>query len=100
MLYITAGDLLELEILGDIGGDEDVGQLSIRHEEFGNEIDVPVVGATVLLPWLFSLVVVAIFAEELFIFVSECEFQIEIVLVGMDILTVSILTEAASLWSN
>jgi hypothetical protein len=41
-----------------------VGEFSVGHEEFGNEIDVPVVGATVLLPWL-AAVVVAVLLEEL-----------------------------------
>lgn len=65
MLYITASHLLEFEITGDVGRDEDVCQLATRHEEFGHEIDVPVVDAAVLLPWLLSCAVVAILLEKL-----------------------------------
>lgn len=63
LLDEAAGDLLELEITGDVGGNEDVGQLAGRHEELGDQVDVPVVGPAVLLPWLFAFCVVAIFLE-------------------------------------
>jgi hypothetical protein len=63
-LDVTASNLLEFEVSGDIGRDENVGEFSVGHEEFGNEIDVPVVGAAVLLPWL-AAVVVAVLLEEL-----------------------------------
>lgn len=65
LLDVAASDLLELEVSGDIGGDEDVGQLARRHEELGDEVDVPVVGTAVLLPWLLALGVVAVLLEEL-----------------------------------
>ena len=63
-LDVTASNLLEFEVSGDIGRDENVGEFSVGHEKLGNEIDVPVVGATVLLPWL-AAVVVAVLLEEL-----------------------------------
>jgi len=63
-LDVTASDLLKFEVSGDIGRDENVGEFSVGHEEFGNEVDVPVVGAAVLLPWL-AAVVVAVLLEEL-----------------------------------
>jgi hypothetical protein len=63
-LDVTASNLLEFEVSGDIGRDENVGEFSVGHEEFGNKVDVPVVGAAVLLPWL-AAVVVAVLLEEL-----------------------------------
>lgn len=65
LLDVAAGDLLELEVSGDVGGDEDVGQLARGHEELGNEVDVPVVEAAILLPGLLALGVVAMLLEEL-----------------------------------
>jgi len=65
LLDVAASDLLELEVAGDVGGDEDVGQLARGHEELGNEVNVPVVGTAVSLPWLLSLVVVAVLLEQL-----------------------------------
>ena len=35
----AAGDLLELEVAGDVGVDEDAGELARRDDELGNEID-------------------------------------------------------------
>lgn len=65
LLHKAPCDLLELEVSGDIGGDEDVGQLAGGHEELGDQVDVPVVRATVFLPWLVALAVVAVLLEEL-----------------------------------
>jgi hypothetical protein len=65
LLDKAAGNLLELEISGDIGRDQNVGEFAIGHEEFGDEIDVPVVDAAVLLPRFLSFVVGAIFLEQL-----------------------------------
>ena len=67
LLNVAAGDLLELEVTGDIGGDEDIGQLARGHEELGNEVDVPVVDSAVLLPGLLASLVVAILLEELYV---------------------------------
>lgn len=63
-LDVTASDLLKFEVSGDIGRDKNVGEFSVGHEELGNKVDVPVVGAAVLLPWL-AAVVVAVLLEEL-----------------------------------
>lgn len=63
LLDVAAGNLFELEIARDVGGDEDVGQFARRHEELGDEIDVPVVGPTVLFPWLVTFFEVAILLE-------------------------------------
>lgn len=63
LLDVRAGDLLELEVSCDVGGDEDVGKFSGRHEKLGDQVDVPVVGAAVLLPWFLALAVVSIFFE-------------------------------------
>jgi hypothetical protein len=51
-LYVATCNLLELEVLGDIGRDKDVCKLAVGHEQLWYEIDVPVVYAAVLLPWL------------------------------------------------
>ena len=65
LLDEATSDLLELEIAGDISRNEDVGKLARRHEELGHQVDVPVVQATVILPWLGVLGIVAILLEEL-----------------------------------
>ena len=65
LLHETASNLLELEVSGDVGGHEDVGQLAGGHEQLGDQVDVPVVGAAVFLPWLVALAVVAVLLEEL-----------------------------------
>jgi hypothetical protein len=54
LLNVAAGDLLELKVLCDVGGNEDVGEFTVGHQKLGDEVDVPVVDATVLLPWLAS----------------------------------------------
>jgi hypothetical protein len=89
-LNIAACHLPKLEVSCDIGRDEDVGQLSTGHKELRYEIDIPVVDASILLPWLFVLVVLSVLLEELA--------DIRKSLQGIEIrLTVSMLTEAASL---
>jgi hypothetical protein len=55
--------LLELEVAGDVSGDEDVGELARRHEELGHQIDVPVIQAAVLFPGLGALGIIAILLE-------------------------------------
>ena len=62
-MYVTSCDLAEFEVSSDVGGDEDVGELSVRHEQLGYEINVPVIGSSVLLPWLSTFGIVAIFLE-------------------------------------
>ena len=64
MLHIAASDLLELQVSCDVGGDEDVGELSVAHQELGDKVDVPVVHPAVLLPWLGTFLVVAILLEQ------------------------------------
>lgn len=65
LLDVAARHLSKLQVSCDIGRDENVGQLAAGHEEFGNEINVPVVDSAVLLPWLLALVVVSVLLEEL-----------------------------------
>ena len=65
LLDVAACHLLELQISGDVGGHEDVGELAVGHEEFRHEVDVPIVGSTVLLPWLRPFLIVAVLFEEL-----------------------------------
>jgi hypothetical protein len=93
-LDVTASNLLEFEVSGDIGRDEDVGEFSVGHEEFGDEIDVPVVGAAVLLPRL-AAVVAAILLEEL-----RRENKSSVVKWGRRDHTASMLIDAASLRSG
>jgi hypothetical protein len=64
LLDIAACDLLELEVSCDVGGDEDIGELAVAHQELGDEVDVPVVDAAVLLPGLGALLVVSVPLEE------------------------------------
>lgn len=65
LLDEAASNLLELEVSGNIGRDEDVGELAVRHEQLGHKVDVPVVDAAVLLPRLLALGVVAVLLEHL-----------------------------------
>ena len=48
LLHVTARNLLELQVLCNVGGDKDVCKLSIGHEQLGDEVDVPVVGAAIV----------------------------------------------------
>lgn len=82
--------MLEFEISCDVGGNEDIGQLSTGHEELWDEVNVPVVDASVLLPWFLPFVIVSVLLEEL-IGVSEYP-QIR-----RSLLTASMLIDAASL---
>lgn len=63
LLNVAAGNLLELEVAGDVGGDENVGQLARGHEQLGNKVNVPVVETAILLPGLARGV--AVLLEEL-----------------------------------
>lgn len=64
-MYVATCDLLELEVPCDIRRDQNICQFTIRHQKFRHQVDVPIVHASVFLPWLFSLVVVAMLFEEL-----------------------------------
>ena len=65
LLDEAARHLLELEIAGHFGGDENVGKLARGHEELGDEINVPVVGTAILFPGLLALAEVSILLEKL-----------------------------------
>ena len=52
LLHVAASNLLEVEVLGNVGGNEDVGEFAVGHEKLRDEVDVPVVDTTVLFPWL------------------------------------------------
>lgn len=65
LLHVTSRNLSELEVSGDIGGNENVGQLSVRHEQLGHEVDVPAVDTAVFLPRFLALLHVAVHFEEL-----------------------------------
>jgi hypothetical protein len=83
LLHIAACNLLELEVSCDVGGDEDVGELAVAHQELGDEVDVPVVDAAVLLPWLSAFLVVAISLEQGFE-VDGCRLS-AVVVVAVDV---------------
>jgi hypothetical protein len=63
-LHIASSNLLELQVSCNIGGDKDVGELAVAHQELRDEVDVPVVDAAVLLPRLGALLVVAVSLEQ------------------------------------
>jgi hypothetical protein len=89
-LNVAACHLLELEISCNIRRYEDVCQLTAGYKELWYKVDVPVVNASVFLPWFLPLVVVAIFLEQL----KEIR---EYSQARGGLLTASMLTEAASL---
>ena len=93
LLHIASCYLLEVEISGDVGGDENVGQFTVGHQELGHEVDVPVVGSSIFLPGLLAGLEIAIFPEELRE-VRSNEPKVETAA-----RTVSMLTDAASLRS-
>lgn len=90
LLHIASCHLSELKVSCDIGGHEDVCQFSARHEELRNEVDVPVVDPSILLPWLLPFVIVSVLLEELGEVSSNFQYQSRT-------RTASMLTEAASL---
>lgn len=56
--------MLELEISRDVGGDENVGEFAVCHQQLGHQVDVPIVDTAVLLPWFCACGEVAILLEE------------------------------------
>lgn len=90
LLHVTACYLSELQVSCDVGGNEDIGEFTVGHEELGYEIDVPIVQATIFLPWFFAFLVVAISFEEL----EHCQPGIED---GRRRLTASMFRDADSL---
>jgi hypothetical protein len=74
LLDVAASDLLELKVSCNIGRDENVGQLAGGHKELGDEIDVPVVEAAILLPGLLTLTEVSVLLEELY---SELDISVQ-----------------------
>lgn len=73
-MYVTSSDLLEFQISCYVGGNEDVGELAIGHEELGHKVNVPVIDAAVFLPWFGACRVVAVLLEKLLLvsMVSWC----------------------------
>jgi hypothetical protein len=70
LLDIAARNLLEIEVSRNVGGDEDVCQFSIGHQQFWYEVDIPVICPSILLPGFFSGANVAILLEQLWGIVS------------------------------
>lgn len=65
LLDVAARNLLELEVSRDIGGNQNVGQVAIGHQQLGNQVDVPVVDTAILLPGLLAGANVAVLLKEL-----------------------------------
>lgn len=65
LLDVAAGDLLKFQVSSNIGGNQDVGQLSVGHQQLGDQVDVPVVDPPVLLPGLLAGSKVAVLLEKL-----------------------------------
>lgn len=65
LLDIAARNLLELEVSRHIGGDQNVCQLAVRHQQLGDQVDVPVVDSSILLPGFLASGDVAVLLEEL-----------------------------------
>lgn len=91
-MHIASCHLSELKVSGNIGRDKDIGQLSTGHEELGDEVDVPVVDAAILRPWFLPLIIVSVLLEELADVREYSQIRYR------RVLTVSMLTEAASLF--
>ena len=66
LLDIAARNLFELDIPRHIRTHQDVRELAIRHQQLGHEVDVPVIGSSVLLPGFRAGLVVAVLFEERF----------------------------------
>src|SRR2546423_1530065 len=58
LLDVAASYLLELQVSRHIRRHQDVGELAIGHQKLWNEVDIPIVGASVVLPWLLTLLIV------------------------------------------
>lgn len=65
LLNVATGDLLELEVSRNVGGNQNVCQLAVRHQKLGHQVHVPVVDTAILLPRFLAGADVAIFLEEL-----------------------------------
>lgn len=65
LLDIAAGNLLKFQVSCDIGGDQDIRQLAVGHQELRDQIDVPVVDTTIFLPRFLAGGNVAVFLEQL-----------------------------------
>ena len=63
LLHIAARNLLKLQISCHVRRHENVCQLAAGHEQFRDQVDVPVVDTTIFLPWLFSLIEITIFLK-------------------------------------
>lgn len=65
LLDVAASNLLELKISCNIGGNQDIRQLAVGHQQLGDQVDVPVVDPAILLPGLLAGVDVAVLLEQL-----------------------------------
>lgn len=65
LLDVAASNLLELEVPSDVGGHQNVGQLSVRHEELRDQVDIPVIDPSIFLPRFLAGANVAVFLEQL-----------------------------------
>lgn len=65
LLDVATGDLLELEVSRHVGGNQDVCQLAVGHQQLGDQVNVPVVDTSVLLPGLLAGRDIAVLLEQL-----------------------------------
>lgn len=65
LLDIAAGDLLELQVSRHVGGNQDVCQLAVGHQELRDQVNVPVIDPSVFLPRLLAGADVAVLLEQL-----------------------------------
>ena len=91
LLDIAASDLLELQVSRHVGGNQNVCQLAVGHQQLRDQVNVPVVGPPVFLPGLVAGGNIAVLLKQLR-GRSAVNMTDE-----MDRRTVSMLTEAASL---
>lgn len=65
LLDVAASNLLELKVSRNIGGNQDIRQLAVGHQQLGDQVDVPVVDPSILLPGFLAGANVAVLLEQL-----------------------------------
>lgn len=91
LLDVAASNLLELKVSRNIGGNQDVCQITVGHQKLRDQVDVPVVDSPVFLPRLLTGANIAVLLEQL------RGRSVKNRTNKLDIHTVSMLTDAASL---
>lgn len=60
LLYVTSSNLSKLKVSCDVGGNQNVCQFTVGHEQLGDQVHVPVVHAAIFLPWLLAVANVSV----------------------------------------